>query len=335
MKKKPLTLVIKILILGIPLYAIMIFTYLYPMAFMPIEYSMWQQEKDYVRGNINAVSSDDSAKEANADILIVGDSRAKSGIIPELLSEDKNVYNIAIGGSTPVEMYYALSHYLENHQKPETVIITFAPYHFCYLDNWGQTLANNYLSADELAEVYATAIAHNELDAFGDEGIVDALSYKLRLPNKYLTSIYNAGFIGRKNDNEQKYLSVSLDKGYTEFGTDRGCDKPNYDTHFDWFDDLKFVDLYLEKIVDLCEVNDIRVINIMTPMNEASRDVMYPKYQSGYNRILRSIIEKYPDNVCETEFIYYDNIYFGDENHMNRDGAERFTLELSQRMFSE
>ena len=60
-------------------------------------------------------------------IIILGDSSGKAGIIPDRLGED--VYNVAVGGFSPVEQYFYLKKYLQNGEAPEYIILTYTPYH--------------------------------------------------------------------------------------------------------------------------------------------------------------------------------------------------------------
>ena len=63
------------------------------------EYASYQQTLDYIN----------KTNEYN-HTLIFGDSVAKAGIIPDLISED--TYNISMAGATTIEQYYMLQDYL-------------------------------------------------------------------------------------------------------------------------------------------------------------------------------------------------------------------------------
>lgn len=313
----------KLILAGIPLYLLMLYTFLFPMNYMAIEYSMWAEEKDYVNKENGAENL------PTANTLILGDSRAKSGLRPKELSD--SVYNMAIGGATPIEMYYALENYLENHPAPENAVIIFAPYHFCDIDNWGQTLYYNYLTVPELLDVFKNAASFNDPVVLADNFLTDSLSYRLRLPNKYLAAEYNAGFVNRKNDNLEKYNSVRRDGGYTVFGTAPGNDAGNYETHHEVFDKSPLVENYYYKLIGLCLENDIHVIIEQSPVNKASMALITEDFWDGYNQFLADIETAYPSIIMEKEVIAYDNRYFGDNNHLNEDGAVIFTREFKEK----
>lgn len=321
MKKHPVRkLCFNFILIGIPLYILMIYTFFFPMNYMAVEYSMWAEEKDYV----NARNGADSIPDART--LILGDSRAKSGLRPNELSSD--TYNMAIGGATSIEMYYALKNYLANHSAPENAMILFAPYHFCDIDNWGQTLYYNYLTIPELFDVYKNALTYHDPVVIGDNFFTDSLSYRLRLPNKYLAAEYNAGFIGRKEENTAKYNSVRADRGYTVFGTDPGNDAGNYETHHEIFDKSSLVAFYYDKLLKLCAENDIRIIIEQSPVNQASMDLITEEFWDGYHAFLTDAVQAYSTATVNQEVIAYDNKYFGDNNHLNEAGAVLFTKEM-------
>lgn len=76
------------------------------------EYASYKQTLDYIN----------QSNETNR-VLIFGDSVAKAGIIPQLISED--TYNISMAGATTIEQYYMLQDYLEHHEAPKTLIMMY------------------------------------------------------------------------------------------------------------------------------------------------------------------------------------------------------------------
>lgn len=315
-------LTIRILVLGIPLYIMMLYAYIKPMNYMPIEYTMWQEEKDYI-----SLRQED-------DVVIIGDSRAKSSLLPlELTEGNEDIYNIAIGGCGPIEMYHALKHYIASGGSAKKAIIIFAPYHFCDIDNWGQTQSFNYLSTAELMNVYGDALKSKETDKLGEAFFTDIFSYKLRLPNKYLASIYAARLNGRSAENMEKYESVRAEKGYTEFGDEAGNSNLNYETHHEVFDYSPLVRLYYSRLLQLAADNGISVIIEQAPVNEASGEVITQEFIEGYQQMLGEEQQKHPDFTVVTDIPVFDNKYFGDNNHLNRSGAEIYTEIIKEKYF--
>ena len=302
------------LLLSIPLIALSVYALNFPMYFMATEYSLWQEEKDYVNTESGPVKT-----------LIVGDSRAKSSLIPE-----EGSYNIAIGGSTAIEMYHALKNYLERHEPPESIVLIFAPYHLCEIDNWQQTLFFNYLTVPELAAVEISAIRQGGNEVLNYRGFIsDILSFKLRLPNKYMDPLMKASFRGNFSSNIETFERVRSMRGYTEFGTDDGNSDLNYETHHEVFDSSDLILSYYEKLLILMEKSDAENLCVaQSPVNEASSEVISKDFIDGYQSYLTDKQSEHQKISFETEVPVYENKYFGDNNHLNRAGAERFTKEF-------
>ncbi len=316
-------LVKKFILLSIPLILISVYTGLNMMGCLSVEYPMWAEEKDYV--------NQPSGEGESPEILIIGDSRAKSGIIPGMIREDGSVYNIAIGGATGLEMYYAVRNYLKSHEAPEQAIVIFAPYHFCEMDNWGQTLYYDYLTIPELMEAEKEGFKHRDKSLHYQGWISDLISFKLRLPNKYLDAVYTSRFGGNLSKNLEKYDSVRKDFGYTVFGEAEETHDLNYETHHPEFDLSPTMDSYYIKLLDLLNSNGVRVTIAQAPVNASSEEVITEEFKEGFSGYMEKISERYPEFTVEKEMPVYDDSFFGDNNHLNRRGAEKYTAEFVMR----
>ncbi len=320
MKKTLLHLFKNFMILSIPLILISVYTSFNLMGCLSVEYPMWAEEKSYV--NLN------NPKGMDADMLIIGDSRAKSGVIPSEIRDDGSVYNIAIGGTTSIEMYYAVKNYLKSHAAPSEAVVIFAPYHFCDIDNWGQTLYYDYLSVPELMEAESMALKTGEDKVCYPGFLSDILSFKLRLPNKYLDAVFSSRFGGNLADNRAKFDSVRKDLGYTAFGEAEGNDELNYETHHSEFDLSPLMDGYYKRLLKLLDDNGVKVKILQVPVNQASSEAISPEFLTGFRAYMSEIQSLFPNFSVETEIPVYENSYFGDNNHLNRRGAEKFTREF-------
>ena len=300
---------------SVPLWLLSAFTYALPLSYMTTEYVLWAEEKDYV-----------NQKAAPDETVIIGDSRAKSSLIPGMIGD--GIYNIAIGGATPIEMYYATKNYIRCHGAPKAAVVIFAPYHLCDIDNWNQTQYNNYLSVPEQAEVMGEAISLKNEVVHYKGWLSDAVSFRLRLPSKYLAQEYDARFIGRKAENMAKYEAVRGDLGYCEFGSDPGNDSLDYETHHPDFDSSALVLAYYDRLLSLLTENGVEVTVLQAPINEASNEAMHEAFMEGYRQYLTGQEQKHPAVHFEKDVPVYSNRYFGDSNHLNRSGAEKYTLEM-------
>ena len=307
------------ILISIPLILLCILAYVFPMSYMTVEYVMWDEEFE------NSESPYMAAK-----TLIIGDSRAKSSVLPAMLHED--TYNIAIGGATPIEMYYAVENYIEHNGAPENAVVVFAPYHFCDIDNWDQTLYFNFLSADEIAEVYFRGLKTKDPIVACKGRIPDMLSCRLRLPSKYLAQMYESKLVGRKQENLDKFNSIRADLGYCEFGSADGDDGETYEVRHETFDYSPLVVYYYERLIDMLDENNVNVIIAQPPINQASADALHQEFADGFTAYMRDIASRHPDMEVLPELVVYPNSLFGDSIHVNRKGAEVFTGELKKYM---
>lgn len=316
----------KFILLAIPLVMVCIYTFLNPMGYMSVEYPMWIEERDMVHK---------SSGSSDPGTIVIGDSRAKSGIIPGEIKDGGEIYNIAIGGSTGIEMYFALRNYLKNHKAPERALVIFAPFHFTEMDNWDQTLYYNYLTAAEVLEVKRDALKYGTGKVNYNGSLADLLSFALRLPNKYMDALITSRFNGNREANLKKYAAVRSEYGYTGFGEEDYNDGLSYETHKEDFELNLLVDEYYLKLLDLLKEAGTEVIIEQAPLNTASHKAIKDEYFEAYDKYMEGISESYPSFSVVIGVPEYDNSYFGDNNHLNRRGAERFSREIKERWFGE
>jgi len=307
-----------------PLLAVVIYTALFPFGYMDSEYPSWKYTKE-VSKNVSSVSGVTSS-----DItLILGDSRAMADLVPSEM--DSQTLNLGVGGATSIEMYYTLNSYIKNNGCPQNVIIMFAPFHYSIIDNfWTRTAYFNYLSVNDMVDLYKTA------EATGSETLLvkgyknDLLSYRLRFPDKYLPALMNSKGIGRLSENKTVYENAVSNFGYGEFGTLDGCSDLNYETNYDKMhttDDALLIQIYVEKLLKLCSDNNISTELMIPPMNEASYNALKPSYVESLDSYFSDLSIKYPKIKINKNIPCYDNKYFGDSSHLNYDGAVKFTHE--------
>ena len=316
---KKLRLFRNFILISIPLIVLCIAAFVLPLGYMSVEYVMWYEEFE---------NSKDPY--IDADTLIIGDSRAKSSLLPSLLHED--TYNIAIGGATPIEMYYAVENYIEHNGAPQNAVVVFAPYHFCDIDNWDQTLYFNFLDASEIGEIYIRALGTSDPIVASKGRFTDMLSYRLRLPSKYLSQMYESHFIGNKNSNMAKFDSIRADLGYCEFGSADGDDGETYECRHEVFDYSPLVVYYYERLLNMLKDNGVNVIVAQPPINQASSDAMHAAFMDGFTAYMEDVQVRHPEMDVITEVPVYENALFGDSIHVNRRGAEVYTEELKDHM---
>ena len=312
---KAFKFVLKCILALLPILAVVIYTAVVPYGYMDTEYPSWKYTKDF---------------NAPVENIILGDSRAMADLIPS--NFDTQTVNLAVGGATSIEMYYTLNTYIKNNGCPKNVIIMFAPFHYTIIDNfWTRTAYFNYLSISDMSELYSYAEA-TESETLLRKGYKnDLLSYRLRFPDKYLPALINSKLIGRYSENKTQYDKVASSLGYGEFGTADGSSDLNYESTYEEMHKTKdavLLDIYLNKLLTLCEDNGINTILTIPPMNHSSYVELNPSYTDDLYYYLEGLKAKHKAVKIDSTIPEYDDIYFGDASHLNNKGAIKFTEEF-------
>lgn len=337
---KNLKFFLKLILALLPLIAVISYTAFLPYAYMDNEYPAWDYSKDIAYGKLDPFSSKDEAAASlnndNAiDTVIIGDSRAMAGLNPDCFPG--RTVNLAFGGASSIEMYYTLNNYLENNGNVKNVIIMFAPFHYSIIDNfWTRSVYFNYFSINELYEIYNSAHAANSETLLTEGYLNDLLSYRLRMPDKYLPALINARFISRYNDNKTIYSELFTSKGNREFGHDKGNSELCYETSYSEMHktgDALLLDMYLNRLLKLCSDNDINTVLAVPPMNESSYRCLKESYVEEFDEYMTALQQKYPKIKINGALSYMDDLYYGDSSHLNKEGSliysENFVKELN------
>ena len=285
------------------------------------EYPSWKQQKDYTH------TSGDTEQ-----ILFIGDSTLKAAVIPDIIGE--SAYNLSLGGAGPIEMYYSLKNYLDNHPKPQRIFLAFAPMHFTYLDRYrDRTLYFHFLSSQEQIESQLNIFKLDNVPLLDRLPILlENVQYMCKFPTKYFQTIRNSK-LKRGKYNEENYQQVAAERGHMYFGRD-----PEWFNHYEIHKQLKVdfkllrvEDFYMRQLLKLCIDNNIQVDMVQTPINqivydEASKHVYFPPYQE----YLRSLSKEF-NIAIDSELVFYDVTLFGDELHLNEKGAEIYSNALKSK----
>ena len=284
-----------------------------PMRYMDGEYPYWQQQADYI-------NADDDRQE----VLLLGDSRLAAGIVAGELGN--SVHNLAMGGATPIEMYYSLKKYLQHHPKPKAIIIAFTPLHYYMLDKtyFDRALYFHYFSSDEIAEINANI---ERLD--GRNVTFECLPYTLRLPSVYMNPIMKSLAEPQTKQNQEYYDEAKAAKGSMSFANPKDMDEVitmearDLPQHFELLNSL---DYYMGLLIKLCQSEDIPVCIEQLPMGSPGLAMLQDAgYIADYTAYIEQLAQRYAVPT-ETEIPLFDNKYFMDNDaHLNKEGAKIFT----------
>lgn len=309
MYKKIFKIFLKCIIVILPFSLVLIYTGFCRFDYMDLEFPIWQQQHDYV-----------NKKNDKTEVLVFGDSSAKSAFIPQDIS--LNLYNLALGGGTSIEMYYSLLNYMNNHKKPKAVFIAFSPRHYMLADSfWHRTVYFHYLSNRQFLEVLRNAHEIDKENAILIDGYKkEYLYYRYYLHRDYRGDVKSSIHANKNDYNRNFYNKLNKLKGNPDFVLPEYSDALNMETQFKAFKKLNITEYYYFKLIELCEKNSIPVVIEQIPMNRASYMALNPNFVSGFTSYMDFIQKKYPEIIVNKELSYYDNDKFGDDSHMNNKG---------------
>lgn len=265
------------------------------------------------------------SNDQNPKIVMLGDSRAKAGWIP-----DKYQYNFSLGGSTPIEGYIQLKRILRNRTNlPEILILSYAPYHLMYVDSyWGRTVSYYFFTPFEHYSLFY------EVGKLEPRDVPDALQEDLYWENVLpgskvdeLHRLFSASIPMSTYKSNVDALNVLYKaNGHSFFGTNNGDSRGFKEVKYTSFQPNRLLESKLREIIDLADRNSIRIFWADTPFNQSTCDNISPAFIEQYLKYIESLsvdilkkLECYPD------------ILFGDPSHLYL-GSRRYTKELSDQI---
>ncbi len=314
----------KVLLLISVLYTI-VFSYIafFPMHYNSIDNTRWYYFKQIFEKQIEIEKS---------NILFLGDSRVNTNIDVKKIP---NAWSFAAGGSSPIEMYYALKNYTQIYSKPDTVFVSFSPrtlieaYSF-----WNYAVRNNYLSNKQFNELYANLKRIGSDTVLGNFPYLRYLLYQANYIEYYQTDIYKNHVLLAKQKNEQIIKHFQKEKGIWIYpNLKNGCAELNYESKLNSFNYSTLLNLYFIKLLDFCQKKNIHLIFDFMPMNKSSYKALNQNFITQYKIYINKMQHKYPDFEISDTVYYYQDKYFGDNSHLNSQGKQLFTNYVQQKYF--
>jgi len=267
-----------------------------------------------------------------SNILFLGDSRVNTNINIKKIS---NAWSFAAGGSSPIEMYYALTNYIQTYSKPDTIFVSFSPRTFIEAYSfWGYAIRNNYFSHNQFSEIHSKLKQFPSDTVLGSFPYLHYLLYQLNYIEYYQTDLYKNHVFLAKQKNEQIIHHFQLEKGVWVYpGLKDGCSELNYESKLKSFKVSALLNLYFLKLMGLCQKENIYLIFDFMPMNESSYQSLDKNFILEYKKYIKSIENKYPDFAISDTVYYYKDKYFGDNSHLNEKGKQIFTNYVQHKYF--
>ena len=252
-------------------------------------------------------------KEAYEVLLIMGSSRAAHHYVPQILKDSLGMtcYNAGSDGECIYYHYCLLSAMLERGAKPKMVI-----YEVMNLDAEVSQGATFTLDAalDRLAPHYGASKAVDSLLAFnGWKEKVKMLSKTYRYNSKLVQTI-KCNYLPEKEDRGYEALTGTINVKLYEKDAAARLSSPKKPAKIE---ERKLE--YMEKFVNLCKTNDIKLILFFSPYYHITLSEGVSKIQNMANRYGIPFYEFVSDNTFD------DPALFNDEMHLNDVGARKYT----------
>lgn len=293
---------------------------------------IWLFPMNYINSTgIHYLSNKNVVNDMNQsyDVVILGDSVSNASFAPEYMSE--GTLNLGMNTATPIEAYFVLSEYLEKHKAPKTCFLAFALHHMAgenYL--YEANFFSHRFSVRQELEILKQAELYNEKSILKG-GIYNSykkwLSYRLRLPNKYIHALINSFPKGRKGENCNTVKQSLMHRGTM---VSRSVRESN-DYKFKYYKDYivhPLYDAYYRKIFDLCNENGIQVHIVMTPI--CTNVFCMDKYQKSLHAYHQKIQEDYPNVTFLDRLDGFERQHLQDTHHVNIHGSLKFSKAIKR-----
>ncbi len=292
------------------------------MGFLPREYAMWSARHQMI------------AECRLAPTVILGDSRAAAGLLPQRIADSTN---LALGGASPIEMYYITQDILKCPHPPRRVIISLAPEMVMRPTFfWDRTGLYGVMTFDQLEEVRRRSRALDDTsiyaaEKFGDwDAVLDNAMHAMRFPSYYTNYIIAELAIGRLRENRVTMAETLMAEGQHGYGTADGCEDVAADALLPAFVASPLIQEYFGRMLAAYQAHGIAVVFVAVPMNQATYDRMQPGVVAGFQAYLDALAAAHPNfRLLGSAVSVLDNRYFGDSTHLNRLGAELVSRQVN------
>ncbi len=294
-----------------------------PMAFLDPEYPSWRAKQQLL------------AACDFGDILILGDSRAASGMIPARFPRPTT--NLAVGGGEAIEVLSILNRVASCTTPPKQIILSLDAVHFTHPDLfWERTVRFGFVNAKDIEALRQVSQALGDVSVYEirhTDGLPSRLRdamYRVQFPPLYFASLVKGGVFIRWFRNQETLDSGLAARGQYFFGTAAGSDIVAADGHLREFRPLPVLDWYFNRVLEHLAAHGIPAVFIAMPMNDATARMVDPAVAASFRNWLAGYEARYPGfRVVGQAMPHWPNRYFGDGfAHLNPAGANSFSSGL-------
>lgn len=253
---------------------------------------------------------------ASIETLILGSSHSQNGINPEFLKTKS--CNLAFGGQPIAIDYFLLDKYMDQMKNLKIILIEVSPHRFYNELNpsdWNGHVYSNLYDIDYKVEGYSVknySFVLADVKYFSTI-FIDNFNPKIPKPklNKFgfMTNDFQDRFSKLKND------SLKIENSF------------KMNNKFDNQINLETNSVFLKKIIEKCQKNSVKIILIGTPLYRTYHAKLPLKIKMQNQKLVSNLTNRfriqYYDFSESKRFHLKD---FKNDNHLNPDGAKKFTL---------
>ena len=148
---------------------------------------------------------------------------------------------------------------------------------------------------------------------------------KIKFPIFFSAEIKNSKFL-RKSENLKMTYDIKNQMGFFTYGKKDFSDLNNQEVELNTFNINKTISKYLTKLFRLANDNNIKLIYINTPFNEASKLNLNNSFLNNYEKKFNLYKKEFPEVIFYSQIYSYENKYFVDPSHLNKNGSKKFKL---------
>lgn len=267
----------------------------------------------------------------NPQLVVVGDSSAKSSFIPQRVLEVSSV-NLGLNKGNAITAYWTIDNLLQHYPAPNCVLMI---YHYnwehSYRDFFEVNVRFKAMSYSELKGVWNES-AHENLFPASSYSFpnfwLHVLIYQLRLDHPEFSELQEL-FWNKKNVVPEAQRSVRIERsfGYQSSATkDRAFYTADYHEQFlrDFSPSLT-EDHYLKKLVDLANKHQIKFFLTSLPFAQSDLLPKVRPFTEQRNAYLESLSKKWPGLTWIQLPSEESRQYMVDLSHTNHIGAQKYT----------
>ncbi len=296
-----------------------------------LTYADWRYARDYL----------DGPERPRVDLLILGDSRAKAGIIPERIHP--RARSFALPAGSVAETFYFARRYLEHNPAPRRVFLSISPQHWTASSSfWWRTVKWRFLDLGEYLEMLSNA-SRLPIDPFswGPPGPPEPIWWYTRLIRSWLRMPFElnqlefGSYFKNKPVLEERYRKNFETGGFGSFGLMKNFFNLNWESTQKSFRANPMLVDYFERLLALLKERGIPVVFEFVPINQASYAKLDPEFTRALKEFIDVVAARHPEAKMTSILKAYPDGDFGDVSHLNAEGAEKYSDSIRDTYFSD